>query len=269
MKIFFFIFSAIMLAGIASAASPFIGTTSTKPDITIEHPITDVIAANLSHKFHFHLFWTNTSYPIINTTAIQCIFHLYDPFGNHILKNNLVGSDDRFDWEQIVAAGNFTILGQYSYVFQCNNSIVGGFYEHDFLVTPTGHSSEQENIYNLDIALYALFIIAFIFFIGFIFIPDLILKWASFGLFFLFLVIGINLIGISMHNSFGSSNITGFYDGFGSAMYLSLWFVFGILLIMLIYKIIFEANFSRMQKDAERFGSSNNLEKYINRRSRE
>jgi hypothetical protein len=124
------------------SAQPQVLVPQASQGISIEHPISEVIPANVTHKFHFHLFNSTDGKPFPNTTSsIVCVFHLYNPDGSHIVKVNQVLSDDTWDWEQIVLAGNFSKVGQYSYVFQCNNTLIGGFYGNVFLVTKNGYDS--------------------------------------------------------------------------------------------------------------------------------
>lgn len=127
----------LLSLSLVSAASPFTNPGTTE-GIAIEHPITDNFKVHEEHKFHFHIFNISDGRPFLNNSNVKCVFHLYNQTGSHILKVNTVSSDDTYDWEQIVAGDNFSTPGQYAYVFQCNNSIVGGYYEHDFMVTPTG-----------------------------------------------------------------------------------------------------------------------------------
>lgn len=130
----------LFLINIISAAQPTVVIPAAKDGIFIEHPFIETIKSNTDYKFHFHIFNSTTGLPYLNSSLITCIFHLYNPHGSHVLKVNKVSSDDIYDWEQLAAGGNFTELGQYAFVFQCNSSYVGGIYENSFFVTPTGLS---------------------------------------------------------------------------------------------------------------------------------
>jgi len=135
----FIFFGAIAFIGFTSAAPTKFSGTSTM-GIDIEHPIADPIKVGEMHKFHFHIFNSSTGIPIkADKRTANCTFHLYNSTGSHIFKvNDVVSSDDIYDYEQIILGGNFTNPGQYSYVFQCNTSSSGGYYTNYFQVTPTG-----------------------------------------------------------------------------------------------------------------------------------
>jgi len=131
-----FLFSIIPFI---SAAPPTFSAPTTSLGIAIEHPLSSSFGVNKTHKFHFHIFNVTDGKQIQASAATTCSFHLYDPAGNHILKMNYnVGSDDVLDYEALVTGGNFSYAGNYAFVFQCNQSTIGGFYAHDFEVTPNG-----------------------------------------------------------------------------------------------------------------------------------
>lgn len=155
---------------VSSAPTKFSGTSTL--GIEIEHPIATTLKVNETHKFHFHIFNSSTGVPIkADKLTANCSFHLYNSSGSHILKvNDVVSSDDIYDYEQIVTGGNFSKVGEYSYVFQCNTSSSGGFYGNNFFVTYLGEEvTTARSLFNLGF----LFLLVFT---------------------FLILVIGINLI---------------------------------------------------------------------------
>jgi hypothetical protein len=137
-KLFISIFFILLLVNLIYAVQPTVLVPTASQGIVIEHPINEIMKVNTDHKFHFHLFNYSSGLPFLNSSSIVCIFHLYDIYGSHLIKNTKVLSDDTYDWEALVKAGNFTQSGQYAYVFQCNNSVIGGFYANSFQITPTG-----------------------------------------------------------------------------------------------------------------------------------
>ena len=134
--LFFFMFSLTFI----SSAQPTVLVPTSAQGIAIEHPISEPIPVNTTHKFHFHVFNASDG-RAMNMSITTCTFHLYDPDGNHILKvNDMVSFDDRYDYEQIVTGRNFSYPGMYAYVFQCNTSSIGGFYSKSIDVTPKGNA---------------------------------------------------------------------------------------------------------------------------------
>jgi hypothetical protein len=144
----FLLFLAIFLFGIITAAQPTIAVPQASIGIIIEHPIVDPIIMGQDHEFHFHLFNSTDGKPFYNKgNNIVCIFHLYNSSGNHIFEINNVSidTDNKYDWEQYVSGKNFSSPGQYGYIFQCNNTAIGGFYEHEIIVNPTGDAFSVPN----------------------------------------------------------------------------------------------------------------------------
>lgn len=145
---------------------------------------------------HFHLFNSTNGLPYLNSSTITCLFHLYDPLGNHLMKITQVKSDDTYDWEQQIQGNNFSIPGQYAYVFQCNNSLIGGFYAHDFTVTQSGATNNYFNLFPLILLL----VMAFVFLGATLVVDEPIFVYVS-GV--LFLIVGI----YTMINGIGDYDI--------------------------------------------------------------
>ena len=86
--------------------------------------------------------------------------------GSHIFD----GSDSTvahvYDYEIDVPASNFSRLGIYSYIVQCNNSEEGGFVANGFEVTPSGlePSLEQALFYMVILFMAIIILVLFIFF---------------------------------------------------------------------------------------------------------
>jgi hypothetical protein len=163
--LFLFLFS-ISLSFVS--AVDVVVNTGVGVGIAIEHPISEPIAVNQTHKFHFHIFNMTDGKPILaNKLTTNCTFHLYNPEGSHILKvNNIVSGDDIYDYEQIVTGGNFSYPGIYSYVFQCNSSTIGGFYTKSIEVTPQGNSGGTDTSNYFWILIILTWGVAFIGFFG-------------------------------------------------------------------------------------------------------
>lgn len=134
MPLLFFLVLVLPVSAQAPAADR--STVTHDWGMQIEHPYIEEIRQFNDYKFHFHIFNTNSSKPYLNTSGVVCIFHLYNVTGSHMMKVEPVLSDDKYDWEQIVKGNNFSNLGRYAMVFQCNNSIEGGYYENSFEVVP-------------------------------------------------------------------------------------------------------------------------------------
>lgn len=157
------IFFVIATLFFVTSAQPTVAVPQASTGIVIEHPLLSDFKVNQDVKLHFHLYNSTDGKPFLNTSDIVCIFHLYNQTGSHILKVNQVSSDDTYDWEQLVLGTNFTTPGNYAYVFQCNNTQIGGFYNHDFLVTPSGNNGSANTSFYIFIIIlfYALNLISY------------------------------------------------------------------------------------------------------------
>lgn len=225
--LFFFMISLICITFVSSAPTKFSGTTTLGLDI--EHPISDPIKVGLDHKFHFHVFNSSNGLPILaNKLSANCTFHLYNSVGSHIVKvNNIVSSDDIYDYEQLIKGGNFSVPGQYSYVFQCNTSTAGGYYTNYFEVTPTGFVGTL-GFYILLLCLSLLIII-----LGYKFEDEWVVILGSFG----FILLGLFIL---IYGLVGMKDTTYTY-------------AFGIITIMLGAYFAIRAALSKMNEGLDFF----------------
>jgi hypothetical protein len=151
----------ISSAPIKFSGSPTVG-------IDIEHPYFNPYQYGKDIRFQFHIFNSTTGMPILaNKLLTNCSFHLYNSTGSHIFENNWnVGGDDILDYSQKITKGNFSYIGQYAYVFQCNSTTAGGYYSNSFEVTPNGDflTSSSAILYFL-VTLFAFLILGILIYI--------------------------------------------------------------------------------------------------------
>lgn len=130
----------IVFIPFVSSAQPTVLIPTSSLGLQVEHPYIETIQAGQDYKFHFHVFNSSTGKPV-NISLVTCTFHLYNSSGSHLFKNNdKVGSNDAYDYEQVIKGGNFTKNNYYAFIMSCNSSAEGGFYENSFYVTQNGES---------------------------------------------------------------------------------------------------------------------------------
>jgi hypothetical protein len=213
------------LSFVQAVPDKFSGTTTL--GLNIEHPIADPLIMGSDHKFHFHVFNSSSGLPIkADKKTINCSFHLYNSLGSHIFKaNDIVSSDDIYDYEQVILAGNFSFPGQYSYVFQCNSSSAGGYYTNYFEVTPTGL------VGTLGFYIIILILSIFIIILGYAYEDEWVIILGAFG--FVLLGLFILIYGI---------------NGFRDEVYT---YAFGLITIMLGSYFAIKAALSKMDSGLE------------------
>jgi len=160
--IFIFLFSMPMVLAVPI---PFSETTTTGFDI--KYPPVDTIIQYQDYEFEFHVFNKTNGVPVYadGQSEISCYFHLYNSSGNHIAEMFDATPSHTFDYTFLVNGANFSQLGPYSYIVQCNSSNQGGFDSVPFRVTPTGQPFYTETANILIIGIIALMFIAIIFFV--------------------------------------------------------------------------------------------------------
>lgn len=143
-KIDVWIFIFLLLVIPVIAVPPFEEASNPSVGFDIKYPAFDILKQNTAFEFEFHVYNKSTGKPI--NAGIGCYFHLYNSSGKHIaeLVDNTVSHD--YDYGFDIGGGNFSNVGMYSYLVQCNNSELGGFVDAPFEVSPMGNYREKSNI---------------------------------------------------------------------------------------------------------------------------
>lgn len=126
---------------VVSAAPPFAQTSDTA--MQIEYPKITVIKQGSPYEFSIHVI--NDTNRLTNKT-VQCFLHLYDHIGSHIRYGNTsMQFDDSpqygLDFYKVVSGKNFTSIGTYAYVIECNSTAQVAFVSGIIEVTPSGFTS--------------------------------------------------------------------------------------------------------------------------------
>ena len=119
----------------ADAAPPQTIVTSTTPGLVILYPPFDYVLQGAGFVFNFHVYNATDGMPITQVNNISCVFHLYNQSGSHIYTKDPVTAMSGYDYSISAAAGNFSGVGFYSVIIQCNNSRFGGADRTSFKVT--------------------------------------------------------------------------------------------------------------------------------------
>ena len=116
--LFLFLFS---IAGV-QAISPF--KTDAEYGFDLRLGVHSEVNQYDTYDFHIHVFNSSNGVPI--TDGVSCYLHLYNPDGTHEFEgyDNTVSHD--FDYSFDIDGGNFTVLGEYIFIAQCNNTESGG-----------------------------------------------------------------------------------------------------------------------------------------------
>ena len=149
LKVFAFLFLVLLAVPLVSAISPHVqaGGDYFAEGFVIKYPSDVNFIQNSDYTFNFHVFNLSTGFPLTNKT-VSCYFHLYNQSGNHIVASQIPGYsfDHNFDFEIMVKGGNFSTVGRYSYIIQCNSTNFGGFDNVPLSVTSNGKEIPSGNL---------------------------------------------------------------------------------------------------------------------------
>lgn len=144
---------------LSSSAQPLPFVTTSSNTLQIEAPAIDTIPLGIDHRFHAHVI-NNTGMKTNKTT--NCIFHFYNSTG---FDTNIGSTDMEFesyngvDFAITISNTNFSKIGYYAYVIQCNSTNEIGFFASQIHVTQNGNPTPTDFV-------TALFIVIFIIFVG-------------------------------------------------------------------------------------------------------
>lgn len=132
-----FIFVFLLMTFLITSVSAVDQTGTFDAGYEISYPKVNQIIRNSSYVFNFHVYNDTEGVYVTNVTA-ECIFQLYDSDGNNVLEVNPASfNTNDLEWSVDVHGDNFSELGLYDYVFQCQdlNLDQGGFVSIPFEVT--------------------------------------------------------------------------------------------------------------------------------------
>ena len=121
-----------------SAIPPVQVNTIIDKGINIEAPIIETIKSGELFKFHIHAYNSTDGTRLDNTTT-NCIIHVYDSGGSHIVEGNMGFDSNGVDFNYDVLGSNFSKVGMYAVLFDCQYpGEIGGFLGYGFEVSKLG-----------------------------------------------------------------------------------------------------------------------------------
>jgi len=145
----------VFIINVVTAVPPFIQESDPTSGAIIEAPIKSSIQQGEDWMFHIHVYNATDGTRLTNETVV-CTIHVYSPLtGEHLIEDNMSFDSNGIDFEYTVLGDNFTTVGQYSVLFDCQDTSIGGFLEYPFYVTLSGEEFEiPESIAYLSFLLF-------------------------------------------------------------------------------------------------------------------
>jgi hypothetical protein len=169
MRLIFLALIVLVFFPIVMAAPPVTQTQQFTEGFNLKFPEDEYLKQNQDYEFEVHVYNISNGLPMTNN--ISCYFYLYNSSGKHHLELANVTPSHNFDYSFYVAGGNFSEVGHYYYLVQCNNSVLGGFIESSFEVNPAGIENNTSQSMTYIIILSMFILILFVCLFGFITIP--------------------------------------------------------------------------------------------------
>lgn len=145
---FILILVLLLVFPFISALPPTQTNVNIEQGLEIQYPPINVLKANESFEFQFHVFNKSDGLRLSNDTT-SCVFHLYNSSGAELIDFPLAMAINLIDFQIIVEPGNFSVPGSYGFIVQCNTSALGGFIGIPIEVSKTGQLLEtSESLLN-------------------------------------------------------------------------------------------------------------------------
>jgi len=153
-----FLFLIILMSLPLINAATIVQVANTDIGLEVEYPKFLSVAQNQNFTLNIHVY--NKTDGVNMYSSASCIVDLYSLEGAHICENSLKKSDNNREFELEIDQGNFSQIGAYAYIIDCNTSNSGGFASGSYYVTFKGLDPAGDNF---KIFIYALFIFTIVF----------------------------------------------------------------------------------------------------------
>jgi len=235
-----FIFIILVSPTLAQPPLREIQTSTSDEGYQIKDPEIGLIKQGAMQKFHLHVFNKSDGYPIVE--GISCDFHLYNQTGSHIFRDIKTTVENDYDYEFEVTVDNFTSVGDYTYIAQCNNSRLGGFISVPIAVTSHGSEIIDAEIFSSTPVAFVLayFLAALVCLVVGWFFYSAGDKWYNimFLAIFSMFAIGFASIGIGSLNQFFTNTIDSGVSLIGRMQFVFFVIVFILTMMGIIYNVL-------------------------------
>ena len=240
-NVFVWVVLVVCLAFAVQAKTSFETSSSSASGIGLQIRQPTLISAKFGEDIHphIHVFNASSGIPmILNTT---CFLHMYNRTGDHILRLNTSTVESNFDYEFKIGAMNFSYIGLYSFIAQCQNSVsnIGGFVSGGIEITSDGMPFPDKidnNGWLIAVILFPMILALFFMLTGFG------IKEISGGLSYFFFLLSWVMLPVSyvvinlVVNEFGSySGLMNIFDI--NILSIILWSMFGLIFVYLLWKV--------------------------------
>ncbi len=158
----FVLFLLIPLAFAVKTTQTFANVGGTD-GLVLRFPQKEILKQNTNFSFNSHVFNLSNGVAMGNGTA-SCYLYLFNKTGESLISDKpVLFGNDIYDFTIEIDGNNFTELGVYSYIFQCNTTDLGGFASGSFIVTADGTKNTEADSLKLIAALLGILILTSIF----------------------------------------------------------------------------------------------------------
>lgn len=186
------------------------------------------------------------------TSDYLCNASVYYPNGSRMM-TNIKATRNTDDYN--ITFSNTSFTGMHRLEAFCTNGALNGSDTYDVLLNLGGVPPSEQRTDVSGRAIYIMFGIAILFFVAFIFFQaNETIKWTFFILSLIFLLIGINVVSVTLQDEVVNPKIENLFDTIAATSFILYWFSFGLLLIIWMLTFLNTYIYKKNMESLRRFG---------------
>jgi len=131
----------LILISTSVIAQPF--QESDTGSLSISFPKESYFDIDETFDFHIHVF--NSSGHLLLNNEADCLLHIYNTTGNHIVQANMSKDSNNIDLYYEINKSFFNCVGEYTFITSCNSSNEGGFTSGSAIGLKGGYKSSPNS----------------------------------------------------------------------------------------------------------------------------
>lgn len=182
-----------------------------------------------------------------------CQLNINYPNQSNLVSNGTMSFNNNF-FNLTLDANQTKVSGEYSVIASCQGNL-SAFSTFTYEINPTGIRAREERTQAVTRSTYIIFGIAVIFFLAFLFIGESApIRWTFFILSMIFILVGINVIFVSLQDEVVNPNLENLFSFITAASFYLYWFAGGLLLIIWILTFLNTWFYKKNKKEFEKYG---------------
>jgi len=187
------------------------------------------------------------------SAVTQCNLTVLSQNSSVILDNKAM--TNKVAYHNYTINGTGLVSGDYIVIMSCTDGALSGSEVITIQLNPTGFEPTEMRTSTNSRAVYIIFGISILLFIGFLFLQQDSVKWTLFILSIIFLVTSLNLILVNLKNEITDVNVIELFDFISAASFYFYWLAGGLIFIIWVLTFFNTMNESFAKRKYAKYGA--------------